>query len=261
LRQKAKRRWALEGDENSCFFHGIINSNRNRSRINELNIHGSWTTDPTTIKSHTFQVYSSKFKEDVISRPTFSSDNLKKLSSDDLVILDYPISDEEIKDAVWDCGSEKNPDPDGFTFKFYKSQWDTIAPDVIAFIREFEMTSFLPRGCNSSFIALVPKVEDPLVLNDFRPISLIGSQYKILAKILANRLAMVIPSVVSEAQTTFIKGRQIIDGPLMVDEIISWAKVYKKKLFMLKADFEKAFDTWFWSFLDSIMAQMGFTSK
>ncbi|GKD19891.1 hypothetical protein Tco_1209049, partial [Tanacetum coccineum] len=201
LRQKAKTRWALEGDENSGFFYGIININRNRSRINGLNIHGSWTTDPTALKSHIFQVYNSKFKEDVISRPTFSCDNFNKLFSGDLLILDYPISDQEIKDAVWDCGSEKAPDPDGFTFKFYKSQWDTITPDVIAYIREFENTSFLLRGCNSYFIALVPKVKDPLVINNFRPISLISSQYTILAKILANRLAMVIPSVVSEAQT------------------------------------------------------------
>ncbi|GJY66956.1 putative RNA-directed DNA polymerase [Tanacetum coccineum] len=254
LHQKAKTRWALEGDENSGFFHGIINSNRNRSHINGLNIHGSWTTNPTTLKSHIFQVYISKFKEDVISRPTFSSDHFKKLFSDDLLILDYPISDQEIKDTIWDCRSEKAPGPDGFTFKFYKSQWDTIAPDVIAYIREFEMTSFLLRGCNSYFIALVPKVEDPLIINDFRPISLIGRQYKILANILANRLAMVIPSVVSEAQTAFIKGRQIINGSLMVDEIISWAKVYKKKIFLLKVDFEKSFDTLSWSFLDSIMA-------
>ncbi|GKB00055.1 hypothetical protein Tco_0828048 [Tanacetum coccineum] len=99
LRQKAKTRWALEGDENSGFFHGIINSNRNRSRINGLNIHGSWKTDLTALKSHIFQVYGSKFKE-VISRPTFSSDNFKKLSSDDLLILDYPISYQENKDAV-----------------------------------------------------------------------------------------------------------------------------------------------------------------
>ncbi|GJX18791.1 zinc finger, CCHC-type containing protein [Tanacetum coccineum] len=205
LHQKAKTRWALEGDENSGFFHGIINSNRNRSHINGLNIHGSWTTNPTTLKSHIFQVYISKFKEDVISRPTFSSDHFKKLFSDDLLILDYPISDQEIKDTIWDCRSEKAPGPDGFTFKFYKSQWDTIAPDVIAYIREFENTSFLLRGCNSYFIALVPKVEDSLVINNFRPISLISSQYTILAKILANRLAMVIPSVVSEAQTDFIK--------------------------------------------------------
>nr|GEV41631.1 putative RNA-directed DNA polymerase, eukaryota, reverse transcriptase zinc-binding domain protein [Tanacetum cinerariifolium] len=191
LRQKAKIRWALEGDENLGFFNGIINSNKNRSRINGFNLHRSWTTNPTTLKSHIFQVYSSKFKKDVISRPTFSSDNFKKLSSDDLLILGCPISDQEIKDVVWDCGSEKSPGPNGFTFKFCKSQWDTIAPDAMAYIREFEMTSFLPRGCNSSFIARVPKVEDPLVMNDFRPISLIASQYKILSKILANRLVMV----------------------------------------------------------------------
>nr|GEU76869.1 cysteine-rich receptor-like protein kinase [Tanacetum cinerariifolium] len=64
-----------------------------------------------------------------------------------------------------------------------------------------------------------------------------------------------------DSQTAFIKGRQIIDGPLMVDEIISWAKMYKKKLFMLKVDFEKAFDSLSWPFLDSTMMQMGFSLK
>ncbi|GKC39819.1 putative RNA-directed DNA polymerase, eukaryota, reverse transcriptase zinc-binding domain protein [Tanacetum coccineum] len=60
---------------------------------------------------------------------------------------------------------------------------------------------------------------------------------------------------------TFIKGRQIIDGPLIVDEIISWAKLTKRKMFFLKVDFEKAFDSLNWSFLDSIMSQMGFSNK
>ncbi|GKE24724.1 putative RNA-directed DNA polymerase, eukaryota, reverse transcriptase zinc-binding domain protein [Tanacetum coccineum] len=117
------------------------------------------------------------------------------------------------------------------------------------------------RGCNSSFITLVPKIDDPLSLNDFRPISLIGCQYKIISKILANRLAMVISAVVSEVQTAFIKEHQIVDGPFIMDEIISWARLYKKKIFILKVDFERAFDTLNWSFLDSIMAQMGFSSK
>ncbi|GJS61197.1 cysteine-rich receptor-like protein kinase [Tanacetum coccineum] len=112
------------------------------------------------------------------------------------------------------------------------------------------------KGCNSSFITLIPKTDDPLVIDDFRPISLIGCQYKIIAKILANRLALVIPSVVGEVQMAFIKGRQIIDGPLMVDEIISWAKRRKKKHMFLKVDFEKAFDTLNWSFLMSLMEQM-----
>ncbi|GJU35576.1 RNA-directed DNA polymerase, eukaryota, reverse transcriptase zinc-binding domain protein [Tanacetum coccineum] len=168
---------------------------------------------------------------------------------------------QEIKDAVWECGGDKAPAPDGFTFKFIKSHWDILGHDIFRYMKEFETSSLIPRGCNSSFITLIPKVEDPLVIHDYRPISLIGCQYKTIAKVLANRLALVISLVVGESQTAFIKGRQIIDGPLMVDEIISCAKMYKKKLFMLNVDFEKAFDSFSWSLLDSTMMQMGFSLK
>lgn len=123
------------------------------------------------------------------------------------------------------------------------------------------MSSYIPRGCNSSFVTLIAKVDDPIFISDFRPISLIGCQYKIIAKILANRLALVISSVVGDSQMAFIKGRQIIDGPLMVNEIIAWAKKHKKRLLLFKVDFEKAFDTLSWAFLNSIMSQMGFSSK
>ncbi|GJU88049.1 RNA-directed DNA polymerase, eukaryota, reverse transcriptase zinc-binding domain protein [Tanacetum coccineum] len=74
-------------------------------------------------------------------------------------------------------------------------------------------------------------------------------------------LAQVISSIVSDVQTDFIRGRQIIDGPLMVDEIISWGKKTKRRLMFLKVDFEKAFDTLNWNFLDSILLQMGFSPK
>nr|GEU94701.1 putative ribonuclease H protein At1g65750 family [Tanacetum cinerariifolium] len=104
---------------------------------------------------------------------------------------------------------------------------------------EFETTISIPRGYNYFFFTLVPKVDDPIVIGDFRPTSLIGCQYKIIAKVLANRLANVISLVVGEVQMTFIKCREIIDGPITVDEIISWAKLRKK--FMLKLEFEKAF--------------------
>ncbi|GJW61371.1 RNA-directed DNA polymerase, eukaryota, reverse transcriptase zinc-binding domain protein [Tanacetum coccineum] len=128
-------------------------------------------------------------------------------------------------------------------------------------VRKFELDGFIPRGCNSSFITLVPKIQDPLHISDFRPISLIGCQYKVIAKILANRLQGVVYSVVSEVQAAYIKDRQIIDGPLMVNEVISWASKKKERLFLLKVDFEKAFDSLDWKFLDNIMNQMGFSSK
>ncbi|GJS41117.1 RNA-directed DNA polymerase, eukaryota, reverse transcriptase zinc-binding domain protein [Tanacetum coccineum] len=111
--------------------------------------------------------------------------------------------------------SSKVPGPDGFTFKFFKKHWNTLDQDIVSYVKDFEASGSIPRSCNSSFITLVPKVEDPLVIGDFHPISLIGNQYKIIAKILANRLSRVLPSVVREAQMVYIKGCQIIDGPLM----------------------------------------------
>nr|GEX52683.1 RNA-directed DNA polymerase, eukaryota, reverse transcriptase zinc-binding domain protein [Tanacetum cinerariifolium] len=130
--------------------------------------------------------------------------------------------DSEIRDTVWDCGSDKSPGPDGFTFAFYKKFWDTIKKDVVGFVQDFFTSGSLPRGCNTSFIALIPKVSNPMVVSDFRPISLIGAQYKIIAKVLANRLAKVIDSVIGHEQSAFIKNRQILDGPLMVSEAIHW---------------------------------------
>ncbi|GKE56305.1 RNA-directed DNA polymerase, eukaryota, reverse transcriptase zinc-binding domain protein [Tanacetum coccineum] len=143
LMQKAKVKWAIEGDENSKFFHGIVNNKLSRSRIKRISIN-------------------------------------------------------------------------------------------------------------------VPKKDDPLDINDFRPISLIGCQYKVIAKVLANRIIQVVHSVISEVQMAYINGRQIIDGPLMIIEIISWAFKKKEHLFILKVNSEKAFDSLDWNFLHNIMSQMGF---
>ncbi|GKA37270.1 RNA-directed DNA polymerase, eukaryota [Tanacetum coccineum] len=129
--------------------------------------------------------------------------------------------------------------------------------DIVNYVNDFHGSPHIPRDCNSSFITLVPKVDDPITIGDFRPISLTGCQYKIIAKVLANRLATVIPLVIGEVQMAFLKGRQITDGPLLVNKIVSWAKKRKKKLLLFKLDFEKAFDSLSWSFLDSIMDQIG----
>ncbi|GKA61497.1 RNA-directed DNA polymerase, eukaryota, reverse transcriptase zinc-binding domain protein, partial [Tanacetum coccineum] len=111
------------------------------------------------------------------------------------------------------------------------------------FVASFFATGKFPQGANSAFITLIPKVPNPLFIKDFRPISLIGLHYKIVAKILANRLSKVIDSIISPEQSTFISGRQILDGPLILSEIVDWYKKLKKKLMLFKVDFEKAFDS------------------
>nr|GEV53424.1 cysteine-rich receptor-like protein kinase [Tanacetum cinerariifolium] len=171
------------------------------------------------------------------------------------------VSNEEIKRAVWDCGSDKSPGPDGFTFEFFKKFWTIVGGDVTNAIKEFFISSSFPKGCNSSFIALIPKVMDVKHLKDFMPISLIGCQYKIIGKILANHLSLVIGDIVSQEQSAFIKGKQIMDGPLILNEVISWCKARKEQLLMFKVDFQKAFDSVRWDHLDDILGKYGFGIK
>nr|GEW79873.1 hypothetical protein [Tanacetum cinerariifolium] len=119
----------------------------------------------------------------------------------------------------------------------------------------------MPNGTNSSFITLIPKVANPIHVKKFRPVSLIGMQYKIIAKVLANRLSKVIDKVVSKEQSAFISGRFILDGPLMLSEIMSWYKKKKINLMLFKVDFEKAFDIVSWKFLDHMLSSLGFGNK
>lgn len=117
-------------------------------------------------------------------------------------------------------------------------------------IKDFELSGHLPRGCNTSFIALIPKVTDPQIVSDYRPISLVSLQYKVLSKLLANRLRKILPEVISDNQSAFLEGRQIVDCVLQAKEIVSWAKRSKSCLMRMKIDFVKAFDCVHWSFLD-----------
>ncbi|KAL4573961.1 hypothetical protein LXL04_020783 [Taraxacum kok-saghyz] len=114
---------------------------------------------------------------------------------------------------------------------------------VVNNVSMFFQTGYIPIGCNASFITLISKVDNPVAVKDYRPLSLTGLQYKVIAKLLTNRLTQVIDSVISVEQSGFVKGRQILDGPLMVNEIISWCKKRRKRLMMFKVDFEKAYDS------------------
>ncbi|GKE65870.1 RNA-directed DNA polymerase, eukaryota, reverse transcriptase zinc-binding domain protein, partial [Tanacetum coccineum] len=169
LFQKARVRWDVEGDENSKFFHGIINSKRNTQKIQGIMQDGVWISEPNAIKSDFLNFYKEKFSchDSMVNFPPMAAAN--RLSVSDAAYLDFMVSLEEIKNAVWDCGSQKAPGPDG-TF---------------------------PLGVNSSLFTIIPKVSNPLYIKDYRPISLIGFQYKIVTKILANRLSKVIDLVIS----------------------------------------------------------------
>ncbi|GJR46821.1 cytochrome P450 [Tanacetum coccineum] len=111
LMQKAKVKWTIDGDENSKFFHGILNNKFSKSRIHGISLIGSWISDPPIIINHIFEFHKNKFSNSYLNRPSFNSSLFKNLSDVEISLLDSPFSCEEIKEAVWNCGGEKSPGP------------------------------------------------------------------------------------------------------------------------------------------------------
>nr|GEX28845.1 RNA-directed DNA polymerase, eukaryota [Tanacetum cinerariifolium] len=136
-----------------------------------------------------------------------------------------------------------------------------IDDDVFQAVRDFFVNGHFPRGCNSSFIAFITKIQDAKFVKYFRSISLIGSVYKIIAKILANRLCVVLPYLISDVQSAFVANLQILDGPFILNELLSWCKFKKLHGMIFKVDFEKDFDSVKWDYLDKTIKAFGFGSK
>ncbi|GKA46798.1 RNA-directed DNA polymerase, eukaryota [Tanacetum coccineum] len=261
LAQKAKIKWSIEGDENSNFFHGILNKKRNQMNIRGITIDGVWKEQPNDVKQEFLSHFQDRFAKPSERRANIDMRFPKTISEDQSQDLEREVSKQEIKTAVWGCGTDKSPGPDGFSFGFYRHFWPVIEHDVYMAVNHFFIHGEIPPGCNSSFIALIPKVPDANLVKDFRPISLIGSIYKIIAKILSNRLVNVLGDIVNEVQSAFIAERQMLDGPFILNEILQWCTKKKKKTLIFKVDFEKAFDSIRWDFLDDVLKEFGFRCK
>ncbi|GAU23824.1 hypothetical protein TSUD_27340 [Trifolium subterraneum] len=180
------------------------------------------------------------------------------LSNDDNSFLLEPFAEEEVREIIWSCDGNKSPGPDGFNLNFLKSCWNIVKSDVLAFLAEFHAYAVLPKAMAASFLTLIPKKDHPQDLFDYRPICLIGCLYKILSKLLAARLKRVLGKLISNCQSAFLPQRQILDGVVVLNEIIDLATRRKDSCMLFKVDFETAYDTVNWGFLERMMVKMGF---
>lgn len=259
--QKARSKHITYGDCNSKYFHNQMRVRQRKNCIPGIFVNGDWVDNPVEVKEAIKNHFSNQFSEKLHHRPSIQGLNFKQLSTSQRDQLEADFTVDEIREAVKNCGSEKAPGPDGFSFLIIKHIWEVIESDVVDFVMEFHGSGRIVKGLNASFIVLVPKKSNPTSLDDYRPISLIGCLYKILAKLLANRLRKVIGSVISNTQTAFLSGRQILDGVLALNEAIHDLKERNRSGFILKADFSKAFDCVSWNYLDSVQEAMGFGQK
>ncbi|GKV35410.1 hypothetical protein SLEP1_g43679 [Rubroshorea leprosula] len=256
--QKSRKTWLVNGDANTKFFHNCVKGKWRITKMNSIQIKDSQLVEPTIMKEEIANFFENMFKEENCERPKLEGISFQQITEQENASLVAPFSEDEIKAAVWDCECSKALGPDGFNFRFFRREWETIKGDVIGFIKEFQEKGKLVRGLNSSFIVLVPKVNNPQRIEEYRPISLIGDVYKILGKLLANRLKKVLDQVIGKQQMAFISGRQLMDGVVIENEVVDEAKKKKRKSFLFKIDFEKAYDKVCWKFLDCMMQKLGF---
>ncbi|GJX01702.1 RNA-directed DNA polymerase, eukaryota [Tanacetum coccineum] len=232
-----------------------------KSKIKGILVNGDWIDHPLEVKREFFNHFRDRFANSKDTRITIDMTFPKQISNDQKEDLERALTKDELKAAVWDCGTDKSPGPDEFTFGFYRHYWSVIEHDVFDAVNYFFNSGIIPKGGNPSFITLIPKIPAANLVKDFRPICLIGSIYKIIAKILANRLVGVLDNIVHEVQSAFISGRQILDGPFILNEMLQWCKTKKKQSLIFKVDFEKAFNSVRWDFLDDVLKKFSFGLK
>ena len=180
------------------------------------------------------------------------------------VDLTRPVTEQEIEDSAFAVGPTRAPGPDGFSGDFYQQYWQDIKGSVIAEVNRFFEENFLDERHNHTNLCLIPKVAAPLTMGDFRPIALCNVSYKIISKILVNRLKRHLGGVITDNQAAFVPGRMITDNIIMAHEVYYALKARKRQAtsyMAIKTDITKAYDRLEWAFLEETMRRMGFEEQ
>lgn len=177
----------------------------------------------------------------------------------DILCAEY--SEEEVRKALFSIGDLKAPGPDGMPAIFFKKFWATVGYQVTTEVLNVLRGGNIPEGWNDTTAVLIPKVSHPVKPKDLRPISLCNVLYKMISKVISNRLKVILPDIISPNQSAFVPGRIISDNILLAYELTHFLQRKRSGsagYAALKLDMSKAYDRVEWNFLRDMMIKLGF---
>ena len=252
---------ANEIDTSSSFFYNLEKSNSSSKTISRIRLSsGSITENQSDIKAHIHDFYKNLYKRVQTDDSCFKtiSSNLPKLNSEDSQSLDARLTLEEIDTAIVHLENNKSPGLDGLSSEFYQIFWSTLKHDYLSVLNHAISSGTLPHSFRRAVITLIPKKGDLADIANWRPVSLLNNDYKIFAKVLANRLKLSIGQIIHEDQSYCVPGRTIYDNLNLIRDVINFANNNNSQLAIINLDQRKAFDNVDHTYLFNTMKSMGF---
>ena len=263
---RARCRWHNEGEKNTKYFLNLEKRHYKQGVISQLKLGNEnfVTTDKEILSEcETFYkcLYSSNNgnESEYINDVFFGSQTEKRLNLTEQESCEGLLTRTECLNALNNMECNKTPGSDGLPAEFYKVFWNDIAEFFLKSINQGYRTGQLSVTQRRGIIKLIPKKEaEPYLIKNWRPISLLNCDYKIAAKAIANRFKHVLPNLINSDQTGFLKGRFIGENIRLIDGIIKYAAAKNIPGLLLFLDFEKAFDTVEWPFLQKTLQHYNF---
>ncbi|KAL2224632.1 UNVERIFIED_CONTAM: hypothetical protein Sindi_2930300 [Sesamum indicum] len=264
LRQRAKMEWMKGGDQCSRVFFRKIAQRRTTRRILQINdehgvTHSAQEADTNEFVSFYHNLLGGERRRSFIDIRFLRPWARHLLTEDEITAILRPFTPLEVKQAVFDIAENKAPGPDGCSSGFFKAAWPIVGGEVTRAVLDFFTTGRLLKQINTTLLALIPNVHSPMTVSDFRPISCCNVLYKIIAKLLVQRLSVVLDKMISPCQAAFFPGRSIGDNIMLAQELFSGYKQARlPPRCALKVDIRKAYDTVEWDFLLAVLELFGF---
>ncbi len=261
-RIRARVKWFEKGEKSSAYFHQLEKKYANEKLwISIKDKDGNVLFGIRNILQRQKEFYEELYTGVDVNRDAATQllQNVeKKLTQEELDKTEADINLDEVEAVVKGLKPEKSPGIDGIINEFYQIYWKEIGKDFIEVIHDIQEKGILAPGQNMGTVILLHKAGERENLSNWRPITLLNTDYKIIEKVLAERMKVVLERIIHNDQKAYLKNRQIGENVRLNDDVIYYCEHYEKPGGVLYIDQSKAFDRVSWTWLDLVLEKYGF---